>query len=112
MSIPEISATVAIAVAVGGALWALRYQGQVQTVGNNQDLQKRVRQAEATITLLLDELAKNETEHEIDMDKLRKDYEFIAQSLKDVQEELRDWKRRYERLEEENAALAKALGRV
>lgn len=106
MSIPEISTTVAIAIAVGGALWALRYQGQVQTTGNNQDLQRRVRQAEFTITLLLDELTKNETEQE----KLRKDYEFIAQSLKDVQEELRDWKRRYERLMEENAALTRALG--
>lgn len=100
MSLPEISTVVAVAIAVGGALYALRRQGNQQAAIDNTELSRRVRQLETNNKFLLDEIS-----------KIEHDNERMREHLSLVQEELRDWKRRYETLTDENAALVKALGR-
>lgn len=100
MSIPEVSTLVAVAVAIGGALYALRRQGDTQTVQANSDLAERVGQLEATNKYLVQEIS-----------KLERDNERMRETLSLLEEQVRDSKRRYERLTDENSALAKALGR-
>ena len=98
-SIPELSAAVAIAVSIGGALFALRRQGDLQLVSSGRDLQSRITELESTNRYLVSEMA-----------RLQRDNTRMAEQLSLVAEELRDWKRRYERQMEENNALTIALG--
>lgn len=98
-TIPELSAAVAVAVAIGGALYALRRQGNSQMVSLGYDLQGQVDELKATNRYLVGEMARLERENQR-----------MAEQLSLVQEELRDWKRRYEAKMEENDALTRALG--
>ena len=99
LSIPELSTAVAIAVAIGGALFALSRQSSNQALVTGRDLQSQVDELKATNRYMVAELARLERENKIMGDK-----------LSFVEEELRDWKRRYERQTAENDALTRALG--
>jgi hypothetical protein len=56
LSLPEVSTLVAVVVAIGGSLYALRKQGGVQAASTSVELARRLRAAESTISYLQNEM--------------------------------------------------------
>lgn len=56
LSLPEVSTLVAVVVAIGGSLYALRKQGGVQAASTSVELARRLRAAESTISYLQNEI--------------------------------------------------------
>ena len=56
LSLPEVSTLVAVVVAIGGSLYALRKQGGVQAASTSVELARRLRTAESTISYLQNEM--------------------------------------------------------
>lgn len=110
ISIPELSTAVAIAFAIGGALFALRRQSNSQTLVLGRDLQSQVDELKSTNRYLVTEMARMERESKAEISELKHENTLLSDQLSLVHEELRDWKRRYDNRTAENDALTRALG--
>lgn len=99
ISIQELLTAAVAFVAIGGALFALRRQRNYQDFVAVRDLQSQVDELKATNRYMVGEMARLERENQR-----------IISQLSLVEEELREWKRRYENKSAENEALTRALG--